>query len=166
MAKKVKRNNEGLQGLTYGAMSSILVMSAIIAGLSVIENRFLLFLGVIITGVGDALADAAGFHVSEETETFHKQREVWKSTFFVFISKIIVVAILLMPILFLELKIATIVSLIVAIILIILISGLVCRVNKKFACWKLAFEYVFYAVVVIIISFGLAQFVSHFLGNI
>ncbi|MBW2987732.1 hypothetical protein KY336_04230, partial [Candidatus Woesearchaeota archaeon] len=158
--KRVKKHNEGLQGLTYGAMSSVIVVSAIIAGLSVIENRLLLFLGVIITGVGDALADAAGFHVSEETELFHKQREVWKSTFFVFISKIVVVAILLAPILFLELHIATVISLIVALILIILISVMVCRVNKKFVCWKLSLEYIFFAVVIVLISYGLGRLVS------
>ncbi|MBD3259820.1 hypothetical protein GF371_04300 [Candidatus Woesearchaeota archaeon] len=164
--KRVKKKNEGLQGLTYGAMSSIIVVSAIIAGLSVIHNQVLLFVGIIVTGVGDALADAVGFHVSEETEKFHNQREVWKSTFFVFISKIAVVAILLVPILFLELQIATIVSFVIAMILIVLISAMVCKLNKKFTCWKLSLEYIFFAVLAILISYGLGKLVSYFIGNV
>jgi VIT1/CCC1 family predicted Fe2+/Mn2+ transporter len=162
--KRVKRNHEGLQGLTYGAMSSVIIISAIIAGLSVVENRLLLFLCILITGVGDALADAAGFHVSEETEIYHRPREVWKSTFFVFISKIIVVAILLTPVLLLDLSYAILTSFVLAAILIILISFLVCRVNKSFKVWKLSLEYIFYAIVVVLISYGLGRLVTHFIA--
>ena len=129
-----------------------------------VEHRLLLFLGVLITGIGDALADAAGFHVSEETEIFHRPREVWKSTFFVFISKIVVVAILLTPLLLLELKAATIASFIAAAVLIVLISKLVCTINKQFKWWLISLEYLSYAVIVVLISYGLGRLVTHFIA--
>ena len=63
-------------------------------GLSATNNRLILLVGIITCGLADALGNAAGFHVSEETEEYHTRREVWKSTILCFLSTMIVFVIL------------------------------------------------------------------------
>lgn len=116
-----KHNNEGIEGATFGIMGGIIATLGIIFGLSVVQDRFILILGILVAGVADAFADSAAMHVSEESEAMHTKRQIWKSTFFTFVAKSIVVVIMLLPFFFLPIYQAVITS---GILGIVMLAGL------------------------------------------
>ena len=80
------RRAEGLQGLFLGTMDGVIHALSIITGLHVLGSKALVFLGLLVAGLADALANAVGFHVQEESERLHTRAEVWKGTVLCFLA--------------------------------------------------------------------------------
>lgn len=81
-------SRDGFQGISFGVMDAVVTVLGVMIGLSVTGNRFVLLIGILTVGVADSFANAAGMHVSEETDIFHTQREVFKSTVYCFFCNI------------------------------------------------------------------------------
>jgi hypothetical protein len=47
--------------------------------------------GIIAAAIADALLDAVGIHISEESENRHTEREIWESTLSTLASKLLIV---------------------------------------------------------------------------
>lgn len=60
--------------------------------------------------IADALSDALGIHISEESEGSHTVKEVWEATIFTFITKFLFAMTFTVPILILPLVVAIMVS--------------------------------------------------------
>ncbi|MCD6445305.1 hypothetical protein J7L49_00770 [Candidatus Bathyarchaeota archaeon] len=73
-------NKEGLQGLAFGMMDGIITALGVLMGLTPLNDKIILFIGIMVTGLADSFANAAGIHVSEEAETIHKRSEVWSDS--------------------------------------------------------------------------------------
>ncbi|GAI38509.1 unnamed protein product, partial [marine sediment metagenome] len=68
-------------------------------------------IGAILTiAIADAFSDALGIHISEESENKHTTREIWESTISTFLSKLIFAMTFIVPVLFLKLDLAIIIS--------------------------------------------------------
>jgi len=52
-------NKEGLQGFTFGMMDGIITALGILMGLSALENRSVVLIGVLVAGLADSFANAA-----------------------------------------------------------------------------------------------------------
>lgn len=157
--KKIIPVREGLQGATFGMMEGVIVALGILMGLSATNNRLILLVGIITCGLADALGNAAGFHVSEETEEFHTRSEVWKSTILCFLSTITVIFILAIPVLFLALTQAIIVSGLVGMVILAFLGYFVNRIRRKNEALKTIIEYVLMGAFVSVVCYWVGQLV-------
>jgi len=157
-----RRKIHGLQGMTFGMMDAIINVVGIIVGLGVIGSKLVVFVAILIAGIANSLGNAAGFHVSEETEGIHTRKEVWLSTVLTFLGTLCVTLLLLAPLLFFNLMGAVISSVAIGIFLLILMGFIVSR-NLNYSrgkTVKLMLEYLIMGVVVIIVAYYLGIFAS------
>src|SRR3989337_574326 len=98
-------------GLSFGLTSGIITTLGLIVGLNAGTGSRLTVIGGILTiAIADAMSDALGIHISEEAERRNTAREIWESTISTFITKFAFAITFIVPILFLPLDIAVIVS--------------------------------------------------------
>jgi len=152
-------NKEGMQGATFGIMDGIITILGVMWGLSVTHDKFILIIGILTAGLADSFANAAGMHVSQETEVIHKRKEVWKSTVFSFISTFLVAIILTSPLFFLSVKNAITVSALIAVILLVNLGYFVAEVRHKKPI-NLILEYTVMGIVVSAVCYGLGNLVA------
>jgi VIT1/CCC1 family predicted Fe2+/Mn2+ transporter len=157
-----RNRKHGLQGMTFGMMDAIINVLGIMIGLSVMGNRAAVFIAILIAGIANSLGNAAGFHVSEETEGIHTRKEVWLSTIMTFLGTFIATLILIIPILVFDLVAAVVTSVIIGVIMLLLLGFIVSKCSgydkKKMA--KIMLEYLAMGIVVIIIAYYLGLFAS------
>lgn len=146
------RPKEGFQGVAFGVMDGVILALGVITGLSVLENRFILFLSLLATGIADAFGNAAGMHVEEETEKDHGRKEVWTSTISAFFSTFFVFILLIIPILILPLALAVTVSWLLGIILLTLLGVKVAEI-RGWNSSKIIIEYVLWGIAVSVASY-------------
>ena len=162
-----KRKSHGIQGMTFGAMDAIINVLGIIVGLGVIGDRVIVVVGLLVAGIANSLGNAAGFHVSEETEGIHTRKEVWLSTLLSFVGTFAVTIILVLPLLFFGLSQAMIISVLGGMAIIVLMgifNGRHMGQGRKETI-SLIFEYMVLAVVVIIIAYYLGGFATAMLNG-
>jgi VIT1/CCC1 family predicted Fe2+/Mn2+ transporter len=94
-------------GLTSGAITTMGLMVGLYSGT---HSYKAVFGGVLTIAIADALSDALGMHVHEESENVHTHKEIWESTFATFISKFLFALTFLIPIILLPMKYAILVS--------------------------------------------------------
>jgi len=156
-------------GLTSGVITTLGLMVGLFSGTSSfpLEQSKLAVMGGILTiAIADSLSDAAGIHISEESENRHTTKEIWQSTLATFISKFIFGLTFVIPILlFNELKTAIIVSIMWGLSLLCILSFFIApKKNKKRI--KAIAEHLLIAVIVIILTFQIGCWISSFCGNI
>ena len=156
---------DGTQGMTFGAMDAIINVIGILIGLGVVGNKTTVILGLLVAGIANSFGNAAGFHVSEETEGIHTRKEVWMSTIQAFMGTFSVTFLLLIPPLFLELFTGIAISVIMGIGLLMGLGFYVSkRFKEKMSPLHLAFEYTMIGIAVIIVSYILGYSVITLLG--
>lgn len=69
-------------------------------------DRTVVFIGLVVAGLADALANAAGFHVQEESEELHSRAEVWKGTALCFLATGATFTLIAIPVLLFPLRVA------------------------------------------------------------
>jgi hypothetical protein len=159
---RFRRKAHGLQGMTFGMMDAIINVVGIIIGLGVIGNKLAVLVAILVAGIANSLGNAAGFHVSEESEGIHTRIDVWKSTVAAFLGTFFVTIILLLPLLFLDLGGAVFASVSIGIFLLLLLGFIVSRRGGYNArdTVKLMLEYLLMGIVVIIVAYYLGLFAS------
>jgi VIT1/CCC1 family predicted Fe2+/Mn2+ transporter len=159
-------NCEGFQGISFGVMDAVVTVLGVMIGLSVIDNRFVLVIGILTAGVADSFANAAGMHVAQETEIHHEEREVFKSTIFCFFATLITVLILTLPIIFIQLPYSIYFSAGIGFVLLVSLGYFVSKINKKFKPYKLAVEYLIIGISVGIICYIIGSFADVIIPNV
>lgn len=136
-------------GISFGLTSAIITTLGLMIGLeSGTHSKLVVIGGVLIIAIADAMSDALGIHISEESEKKHASKEVWTSTLATFFSKFLFALTFLVPVLLLELKIAVLVNIVWGLSILTLISYKISTENK----WKVILEHLLITVLVIIIS--------------
>jgi len=144
-------------GISFGITSGIITTLGLMVGLnSGTHSQATIIGGILTIAIADSFSDALGIHVSEESEGKHTEREIWESTIYTFLAKFIFASIFIIPILFLELSIAIIVSIIFGLSLLSILSFLLSRKQNK-KTWRVVLEHLIVALVVI--------FLAHYIGN-
>ena len=144
---------DGIQGLTFGIMDGVITCLGVIMGLSAAGSKVFLLLAVLSVGLADAMADAAAFHVGQETEKNHKKKEVRKATVLTFIGVFGGFLLLGIPILFLELFQAILVSGVAGMAILAVLGYWVAALNPDHHRGRLMWEYVAMGLFVAIVSF-------------
>ncbi|RLI38648.1 hypothetical protein DRO60_02950 [Candidatus Bathyarchaeota archaeon] len=116
------RRVEGLHGLFLGVMDGVIHALSTVSGLQAIGDRTLVLIGLAVVGLADALANAVGFHVQEETEELHSRGEIWKGTFLCFTATNVAFLIMALPTLLLPPRLALAVSWILGLALLALLG--------------------------------------------
>jgi len=148
-------------GFSFGLVSGIITTLGLIVGLhSGTHSKLAVIGGLLIIAIADAFSDALGIHVSEESENKHTTKEIWQSTLSTFISKFVFALTFIVPVLyFKELSEAILVSVIWGLFLIGIFSFSIAKKEKK-KTWKVVLEHLLIALVVIIITHFVGDWIS------
>jgi len=150
------------KGFSFGITSGIITTLGLIVGLHSGTGSKLVVLGGIITiAIADALSDALGMHISEESENHHKTKEIWESTFATLFSKFIFALTFVIPVLLFELSTAIIISIIWGLSLISIFSYYIAK-KEKISTSRAVFEHLLITIAVIIITHYIGHWVATF----
>ena len=147
-------------GFSFGVTSGIITTLGLIIGLNAGTGSKLVVIGGILTiAIADAFSDALGIHISEESENIHSNKQVWMATLATFVSKAIFALSFIFPVLLLNLSLAVVVSIVWGLFVLAMVSyhmGL----NQKINPWKVIFEHLLIAIIVIFITHQVGSWIS------
>lgn len=152
------------RGFGFGLTSGIITTLGLIVGLhSGTHSKLVILGGILVIAIADAFSDALGMHISEEAGNKNiKKREIWESTFSTFLFKLIFALSFIIPILFLELKTAIIISVIWGLSLLMIFSFYIAK-QKRISPIKVIIEHLVIAILVIIITHIIGYWVAGFI---
>lgn len=145
-------------GLGFGLTSGIITTLGLIVGLnSGTKSELAIISGILTIAIADSLSDALGMHISEESKGTQSKKQVWYTTLFTFISKVLFALSFTIPIILLDLPIAIVVSIIWGFLLLGLFSYYIARENDSNPK-KVIGEHILIAIIVIV--------ASHYVGSL
>ncbi|MCK4636504.1 MAG: VIT1/CCC1 transporter family protein [Methanomicrobia archaeon] len=151
-------------GFCFGLTSGIITTLGLMVGLnSSTHSKSIVVGGILVIAIADALSDAMGIHMSEESENKHTPKEIWESTLATFLSKFVFALTFIVPILLFQLSTAIIVSIIWGLSLLGIFSFYIAR-EQKTNPLKVVAEHLILASIVIIITHYVGDWVSSVFG--
>jgi vacuolar iron transporter family protein len=147
-------------GFNFGVTSGIITTLGLIVGLdSAIGSKLAVIGGIITIAIADACSDALGIHISEEGEGKHTKKQVWMSTISTFFFKFIVAITFIIPFLIFELPTAIIISVAYGLLILGIFSYMLSKRERE-KSWKVVFEHLAIAVLVIIVTYFVGELVG------
>lgn len=147
-------------GICFGLTSAVITTLGLMVGLHSGTGSKIVVLGGIITiAIADAFSDALGIHISEESENVHTTREIWISTIATFMAKFFFALTFIIPVIYLSLLTAIIVSLVWGLFILTVLSYFIAKTEGK-RPWKIIGEHVLIAIVVIAITHYVGDWVA------
>ena len=144
-------------GLSFGLTSGVITTLGLMMGLhSGTHSRTVLIGGIVTIAVADALSDALGIHISEESKNHGNVSEVWESTIATFVAKFLIAMTFVAPVLWLPLEDAMTVSIVWGLSLLGVLSYFLARA-QQIPAWKVIAEHLVIGVSVIVST--------HYLGD-
>jgi VIT1/CCC1 family predicted Fe2+/Mn2+ transporter len=149
-------------GFSFGLTSGVITTLGLIVGLhSSTRSKLVIIGGILVIAIADALSDAMGVHVSEESENRHSTREIWESTIATFSSKLVFALSFIAPILLFRLPVAVVMCVIWGISLLTVFSLYLAR-RQRVEPHKVILEHLCIAVLVIIVTHWVGNWVASF----
>ena len=147
-------------GLSFGTTSGVVTTLGLMVGLNATTHSKLVVIGgILIIAIADALSDAFGIHMSEESENKHTSRQIWESSIFTFLAKFIVASTFIIPLLVCELHTAVLVSIAWGLVLLVALNFFIARM-QKIGPFKIISMHLLIAVVVIIATHLIGSWIS------
>lgn len=145
------------KGLGFGLTSGVITTLGLIVGLHAgTSSRQIVIGGILVIAVADALSDSLGIHISEESITKRKQRDVWESTVSTFLFKLLATTTFIVPVLLLPLDLAVIIGIIWGLSLIAVFSCYIAK-QRRVKCLPIVSEHLIITIIVII--------ATHYIGE-
>ena len=139
-------------GLSFGLTSSVITTLGLMVGLhSGTHSRTVVIGGIVTIAVADALSDALGIHIAEESKNNGIVSKIWESTIANFVVKFLIGLTFVVPVQFLLLEEAIMVSVVCGLTLLAVLSYLLARA-QQIPTWKVIAEHVVIGVIVIAIT--------------
>ena len=152
------------KGFGFGLTSGIITTLGLMVGLySSTESRLVVIGGIILIAVSDALSDAFGVHISEESENDNSHREVWESTFATFSSKFVFALTFLVPVLIFPLKLSIVFSVIWGLLLISIFSFYISKERKEPSS-RMIIEHLVITVFVLAVTYFIGRWINGFMA--
>jgi len=149
------------KGFGFGLTSGIITTLGLIIGLnSSTHSKIIVVGGILLIAFADALSDSLGIHISEESVN-NNTKELWEVTFATFISKLLIALTFLVPVLLFQLETAIILSIIWGVLLIAVFSYYLAKKQGTNPS-HVVLEHVVIAILVIIITHFIGDFISSF----
>ena len=149
------------KGLSFGVASGVITTLGLIIGLAFSTgNRIAIIGGIVVIAVADALSDAFGIHISEESVGGSSKFQVWITTLATAFYKFIFAISFLVPVILLNLGLALIVSVVWGLFLISFISFRIAK-KQRVPAWKPILEHIVIATIVVIVSYLLGNWIGN-----
>ncbi len=151
-------------GLSFGLTSGIITTLGLMVGLhSGTHSKLVVIGGILTIAIADAFSDALGIHISEESENKHTTKEIWQSTIYTFLFKFGFALTFIVPVLLLQLSTAIIISVVWGLSLLGFFSFYIAK-DQKTKPWKVVMEHLIIALVVIVITHYIGDWVYSTFG--
>ncbi|MFH1749526.1 MAG: hypothetical protein ABH837_01345 [bacterium] len=147
-------------GLSFGLTSGVITTLGLLVGLnSGTHSKVVVLSGILVIAIADALSDALGIHISEESKPENRTRAVWESTISTFLAKFLTALSFVIPLLIFDLGLAVIIDVIWGITILNLLSFYIAK-ERNIKPFKVILEHLFIAVLVIIATYFVGNWVS------
>jgi len=147
-------------GLFFGATSGVITTLGLITGLNAGTHSLTAVLGgILVIAVADAMSDALGIHLAEESNPAATTQHIWAATISTFFNKFIFAISFAVPLLLLPLSQAVITSIAWGMLVIIVLSYFLARAQKAAPVAIIA-EHVSIAALVVVLSHLIGVWVS------
>lgn len=147
-------------GFSFGLTSGIITTLGLVVGLYSSTNSRLVVIGGILTiALADALSDAFGIHVSEESENRHSKKQVWEATLSTFFSKLVFALTFVIPVLIFSLSLAVFISVLWGLALLSVFSYHLAK-KQSIKPWKVIGEHLLLAIAVVILTHYLGKLIA------
>jgi len=143
-------------GLTLGIITTLGLMVGLHSGT---HSRLAVIGGILIIAIADALSDALGIHISEESESKHTVKEIWVSTISTFLSKFVFSSTFIIPVLLFNLYTAIVISIIWGLFTLCVLSFILAKEQGE-RSWKVIAEHLIIALTVITITHYVGDWIS------
>jgi len=148
-------------GFSFGLTSGIITTLGLIVGLHAgTHSRLAVIGGILVIAIADAFSDALGIHMSEESENVHTNREIWESTAATFLSKFCIAITFIVPMIWLNLGTAIVVSIAWGLSLLSIFSYYLARQQKE-RPYKVVGEHLFIAILVVVATHYVGELISY-----
>jgi VIT1/CCC1 family predicted Fe2+/Mn2+ transporter len=128
------------------------------------HSRAIVIGGILTIAIADAMSDALGIHVSEESKNSVSTTQIWEATLATFVSKFVVSATFLVPVIFGPLDQAIVISVVWGLLLLTVLSFFVARA-QTIAPWKVIGEHLVIALSVVAITHAVGDWVKDFVDT-
>lgn len=147
-------------GLSFGLTSGVITTLGLMVGLHAgTHSRAVVLGGIFTIAVADALSDAMGIHLAEESKNSGPAFHIWESTAATFVAKLCIALTFAVPVLLVPLQTAILVSLLWGLVLLALLSFFLARA-QQITPWKVIAEHVLIALCVVGISHYVGDWVK------
>ena len=147
-------------GISFGMTSAVITTLGLMVGLhSGTHSKMVVLSGILTIAIADAFSDALGIHISEESENAHTAGQIWGSTIATFLAKFLFAMTFVVPVILFSLSLAIIVSIVWGLIILTVLSYVIAKAQGE-PPWKIVGEHVLIAIVVIIITHWVGDWVG------
>lgn len=147
-------------GLTSGVITTLGLMIGLYSGT---QSTLAVVGGIVTIAIADAMSDALGIHVAEESKGLHTAREIWLTTIATFLAKFLMALSFLVPILLFDLGAAIVVGICWGLLVIGWLSYRMASAQGANP-WPVIAEHVGITVIVIGLSHGVGLLVASAFG--
>lgn len=150
------------RGFSFGITSGIITTLGLMVGLnSSTHSRLTVMGGILTIAVADALSDAMGVHMSEESGKNISNRSVWQATGMTFLTKLLMSASFIIPFLIFQVEIAVWASIIYGLIVLSIFSYKL-AINHRKKPSQIIIEHVVIVILVIFLTNLIGNYLSKF----
>jgi VIT1/CCC1 family predicted Fe2+/Mn2+ transporter len=152
-------------GISFGLTSGVITTLGLMVGLhSGTHSRAIVIGGILTIAIADAMSDALGIHVSEESKNSSPTRDIWEATLATFIAKFMIAVTFVIPVAFGPLDQAIVISVAWGLLLLTVLSFFVARA-QAIAPWKVIGEHLLIALCVVAMTHAVGDWVNGFMGE-
>jgi len=147
-------------GLSFGLTSGVITTLGLMVGLhSGTHSRTVVIGGIVTIAIADAMSDALGIHVSEESKNSGPTRQIWEATVATFVAKFVIAMTFVAPVVIRPLDQAIVISVIWGLLLLAVLSFFVARA-QAIPPWKVIGEHLLIALCVVAITHAVGDWVQ------
>lgn len=155
-----------LTGLSFGLTSGIITTLGLIVGLhSGTHSQSVIIGGILTIAIADAFSDALGIHISQESEGENSIKHIWESTLSTFFFKCVFALTFAVPIMLLPLGTAIWVSIAWGLSMLGIFSYFIGKSGKDGNPFHAVAEHMLIAMLVIVITHYVGDFISKAFGQ-
>ena len=147
-------------GLSFGLTSGVITTLGLMVGLHAgTHSRAVVLGGILTIAVADALSDAMGIHLAEESKNSGPASHVWEATLATFAAKFVIAGTFVVPVLTRPLDQAVVISIVWGLFLLTALSFYVARA-QAISPWRVIGEHLLIALCVVAITHVVGDWVQ------
>jgi len=162
--RRIIKNKGARTGIFFGATSGAITTIGLMVGLHAgTESLIAVLGGILVVAVADAMSDAMGIHLAQEADPDSTSDHIWAATFWTFGTKLVVALTFALPLLWLPLQTAVIVSVSWGLLVITFLSVFIARIQRVNSLPVIT-EHLAIAILVVAVSYFIGTWVRSTFG--